>query len=244
MANTANTVNTTKIENMDNPVVASEPILLPLLALRGIVAFPGAPVKLELNLPEDLQTVADTQGYGMRAVLVALKDPEKSPPYELTDFFPMGCTATLSNIEKRGKALRVTASGSKRTTLRELVAGGQYGKVYEIESENDLILGKRAAAAYKEMLTLMDTMLSILPSTTPELREALLKSPTPGALADSIAVTLIMGFEHKQQVLDESNVGRRIIVANEAMRTEIPLIREDLLIHGKVREALEENQKE
>ena len=229
---------------MANILYSAEPASLPLLALRGITAFPGAPIKLELNLDEDLSAIERSKAFGDRVFLIALKDPEKSLPYRLSDFFQTGCIATLSGAEKHGKALRVTASGTKRARLRDLYDDGTFCKIYEVENENDMIVGSRAAAAYKETLSLMDTYLSIHPSASTELREALLKSPTPGALADSIAVTLLMGFEHKQQVLDENNVFRRLLAVNEAMRTEIPLMREDLLIHGKVRAALEENQKE
>ena len=218
--------------------------ILPLLALRGIVAFPKAPVKLELNLEEDLEAVKNADENSGRIFLVALKDPEKSAPYTLSDFFATGCEATLSNKEKRGKSLRVTANGVSRARILDLSPDGSFCKVCTAEDENDMIVGSRAAAMYKDTLSMMETLLNLLPSSTPELREALLKSPTPGALADSIAVTLLMGFEHKQQVLEENNVGRRLSAVNEAMRTEIPLLREDLFIHGKVRAALEENQKE
>ena len=59
-----------------------------------------------------------------------------------------------------------------------------------------------------------------------------------------MAVALIMGFEHKQQILEECNAYRRLVVLNNAMQEEIPLLKEDLYIHGKVRAALEENQRE
>ena len=77
-----------------------ERFILPILALRGIVAFPGAPIKLELVSEEDRNTVKTAAGFENKAFLVALRDPEKLPPYRLSDFFMTGVVATLSNPEK------------------------------------------------------------------------------------------------------------------------------------------------
>ena len=50
------------------------------LALRGIVAFPGAPIKLELVSEEDRNTVKTAAGFENKAFLVALRDPESRRP--------------------------------------------------------------------------------------------------------------------------------------------------------------------
>ncbi|MBQ9468744.1 MAG: endopeptidase La [Clostridia bacterium] len=223
---------------------ANTPIKLPLLALRGIVTFPGAPVKLELNLDEDLAAIRHAAECDNKIFLIALKDPSQNEPFDLSDFFMTGCVAVITENERRVGSRRVTANGLFRARLQELSEDGAYCTVYELQSENDFIADSNTAATYKDALTLMDAMLKVHPSASDELKEALLKSPTPGALADSIAATLLMSFEHKQEVLDENNVVRRLRAINNAMRLEIPLIKEDLFIHRKVRAALEENQKE
>lgn len=223
---------------------ANIPKNLPLLALRGIVTFPGAPVKLELNLDEDLEAVRLSKEYDDTVFLIALKDPEKGAPFNLSDFFMTGTVAKITEKEKHGSSRRITASGLSRARLQEVYGEDGTCLVREVADEDDLIVGSRMTSMYKDTLSMMETMLRLLPSATPELKEALLRSPTPGAMADSIAVTLLMGFEHKQEVLDESNVPRRLSAVNNAMRSEIPLLKEDLFIHGKVRAALEENQKE
>ena len=221
-----------------------ERFILPILALRGIVAFPGAPIKLELVSEEDRNTVKTAAGFENKAFLVALRDPEKLPPYRLSDFFMTGIVATLSNSEKKGEALRITASGICRARLQDLSEDGLFCKVLPLRTENDTLDSSKTSAAYKDSLQLMETMLNILPGTSPELKGAILKASTPGDYADSVAVALIMGFEHKQQILEECNAYRRLVVLNNAMQEEIPLLKEDLYIHGKVRAALEENQRE
>ena len=155
-----------------------------------------------------------------------------------------GIVATLSNSEKKGEALRITASGICRARLQDLSEDGLFCKVLPLRTENDTLDSSKTSAAYKDSLQLMETMLNILPGTSPELKGAILKASTPGDYADSVAVALIMGFEHKQQILEECNAYRRLVVLNNAMQEEIPLLKEDLYIHGKVRAALEENQRE
>jgi ATP-dependent Lon protease len=78
---------------MANKPQITDTVSLPLVALRGIVIFPGAPAKLELNAVEDLNAVALAEKQGEEALFIALKNPEKMPPYTADDFFPVGCAA-------------------------------------------------------------------------------------------------------------------------------------------------------
>ena len=50
-----------------------ERFILPILALRGIVAFPGAPIKLELVSEEDRNTVKTAAGSGKAAALPSFR---------------------------------------------------------------------------------------------------------------------------------------------------------------------------
>ena len=47
-----------RIDTMANKTQITDTVSLPLVALRGIVIFPGAPAKLELNAMEDLSAIA------------------------------------------------------------------------------------------------------------------------------------------------------------------------------------------
>ena len=68
---------------MANTPNVKETITLPLVALRGIVIFPGAPAKLELNAIEDLAAIAEAEKEGDEALFIALRNPEQMPPYSL-----------------------------------------------------------------------------------------------------------------------------------------------------------------
>ncbi len=229
---------------MANTPNVKETITLPLVALRGIVIFPGAPAKLELNAIEDLAAIAEAEKDGDEALFIALRNPEQMPPYSLSDFYTVGCAAQISGKELRPASLRLTASGFCRAKLISLSEDGTKGEILPLENENDMITATSQAKLYKETLSLLDEMIKLVPNATKELKDAILKSATPGDLADSIACTLLMSFLHKQSVLEEQDVKKRLQVLNSCMKDEIPLLKEDILVHTKVRAALEENQKE
>jgi ATP-dependent Lon protease len=229
---------------MANKPQITDTVSLPLVALRGIVIFPGAPAKLELSAVEDLNAVALAEKQGEEALFIALKNPEKMPPYTADDFFPVGCAAEISGKELRPAAVRLTASGFCRAKLVSLSEDGSVGEIVPLENENDMIVSTSEAKLYKETLSLLDEFIKLLPNGTKELKDAILKSATPGDLADSIACTLLISFLHKQAVLNEQNVKKRLQTLNDCIKEEIPLLKEDILIHTKVRSALEENQKE
>ncbi len=229
---------------MANSKNETHSIVLPFLALRGIVAFPGVPIKLELQSEIDLETISLAQRFDGKIFLVTLKNPEQAPPICLSDLYAVGCVASLSDVEKKGKFLRVTASGITRAEMVSISNDAPLASLLPLESTNDSAENMRNAPVYGETLRLMEALADLLPTGTNEVKEAILKSSTPGMLADSIAVTLLVSFEHKQQVLAEQDAVRRLSVVNRAMEEEIPIVKEDLYIHGKVRAALEENQRE
>ncbi|MBQ8235398.1 MAG: LON peptidase substrate-binding domain-containing protein, partial [Clostridia bacterium] len=221
-----------------------ETVSLPLVALRGIVIFPGAPAKLELSSIEDLAAVSLAEKQENEALFIALRDPEQLPPYKVTDFFTVGCVAQIGEKELRPSAVRLTASGFCRARILSISEDFRSCTVLPLENENDLINSTSGAKLYKETLSLLDEFVKLLPTGTKELKDAILKSATPGDLADSIACTLLISFLHKQAVLEEADVKKRLQVLNSVMKEEIPLLKEDILVHTKVRAALEENQKE
>ena len=229
---------------MANKTQITDTVSLPLVALRGIVIFPGAPAKLELNAIEDLSAIALAEEQDEEALFIALRNPEQLPPYTLADFYPVGCAAQISGKEIRPSAIRLTASGFCRAKLVSLSDDGMSAEILPLENDNDMIVGTSEAKLYKETLTLLDEFIKLLPNGTKELKDAILKSATPGDLADSIACTLLLSFLHKQAVLNEQNVKDRLQTLNNCIKEEIPLLKEDIRIHAKVRSALEENQKE
>ena len=90
---------------------------LPVLALRGITAFPGLSLKLELSSGEDLTAVSLTQKSGGKIFLAALRDPTKRPPLAFADFYAMGCVAAISDAKEKNGALLITITGISRARL-------------------------------------------------------------------------------------------------------------------------------
>ena len=218
--------------------------VLPLLALRGIVAFPGSPLKLELNSINDILAVAASQGSDNRMFLVALKDPAHAPSADIEDYHAIGCTATITDAEKYGNGLRITVSGISRAFLAEISADGLRASVFPLQSEDDTLDFPGVKELLDETMRLTDELIRLLPGIPEELKTAFREAKTPGGKADGVALSMLAGFEHKQSVLEECSVKRRLLVLNNAIKEEMPIIREDLYVHGKVRTALEENQRE
>ncbi len=227
------------------PSTTNETCNVPVLALRGIVAFPSSPIKLELRYPHDLNAIllASDKQYDNKVFLATLYDPEKIPPYQDIDFNPFGCLAVIEEIAHRQGGMVVTLQVTDRAAFYSLSEDGDFASVCPIETLNDDPTLKETEE-YKRMISLMGEMLKLIPGNQNEMRKTLLQSETPGSFADSIALTLLMSTEHKMSVLEEFDALDRLKAVNNAMEEEIPLLKEDLRIHRKVRDALDENQRE
>lgn len=219
---------------------------LPVVALRGIVAFPSIPISFEVADEKTANACVEAEKKDGLIFIVSKKDLSVEE-IGTDNLFPVGTAAIIKQTVKLPEGnLKVFATGQCRATVEDYntVDGTLYAdlicKALHIEDDG----GIKGEALVSEMRNTFDSFSSFLPKVSNELITAIKTVKNPGLLADFIACNVLMNYVDKQLVLEEFDPLRRAELVSVLMERESEVLRTEMKIHKKVRAQLDSNQRE
>ncbi len=225
-----------------------ERLTVPVIPMRGIVAFPANNINFELEREISKNACQAATSGDMIVFLLTQKDVQCENPRE-EDLYTVGCVARIKQSVKNPKTgiIRVVAEGFCRATLTELkemdgyYAADVLSKTVAADlSDRDL----RAEATLTELRNKMEEMLRYRPAFSQNFEAAVRSITNPGLLSDFIAAQLFVRYEDKQAVLEEYDPLRRAERTLLLMESELDLLQTELEIHQKVKQAMDDNQRD
>ncbi len=234
---------------MSHYVEKIEKYSLPLIPMRGVVAFPVIPVNFEVSRDFSIAACeAANLGDGL-AFLVTQRDIATDQPAE-ADLYAVGTVVKIKQFLKLPEGnCRVIAEGICRAQITEFRLpdgeNGYYsaevlGKTVSVEADG----GVKGEALMREVEGLFDTFAKNLPKVSSELILTVKSLRSPGLLADFIACNLLINFADKQQILEVYDPIKRLETLAVVLEKETDILKTELKIRKKVREQIEDNQHE
>ncbi len=225
-----------------------ESMTLPMIPLRGIVSFPSLPINFEVE--RDISKAACRKATETDSIVLLLtqKDIAVENPEE-GDFYKTGCVARIKQaVEKSTDGnIQIIAEGFCRADVQKLkkVNGYFTAEVLSktIKGEYN-ILDLKTEALRDEALKSVGEMLQYTTNVPADYYLTASSIKNPGLLADFIASSILIRFEDRAEVLgtyDPISRLERIIVI---MANELRLLETELNIHRKVKEAIDDNQRD
>lgn len=217
---------------------------VPVICTRGIVVFPNQDVTIEVGRPMSLVAVdeAETHFEG-HCWIVAQKDIGVEEP-NANDLFAMGTLCRIKSIRKKEGFYRVTFSGLERATLVEYHNKKDmfFATVQPMRDEagdplEETALVRRISKEFENM----SLNIKAFPS---EVIAQLTRGVSAPSLADQFAQYFPCTFEFKQQVLEALNVNERLMIVITELEQEKQLSALENNINDKVKERMEDNQKD
>ncbi len=232
--------------NNDN-YINSEEITLPLIALRGMVGFPGIQMNIEIVRPVSLKAfTAAATVHDAKVLLVTQRDISIDNP-DTTDFFDFGVVAEIKHVVKNPQGnLAVVFEGISRVKLISIEQNsGFFYATAEIKKERNV------KTLTTEMLALMDRLkrdmseiCQIHPTFTDELRIAAEAISEPGYFADFVASSALVDYKNKQSVLESMTARARLEKLLVALEEEMMLIECEHEIQSQVRTKIDRSQRD
>ena len=225
-----------------------EKLTLPVIPLRGIVAFPSIPLNFELEREISKNACNAASDSDMMVFLLTQKDVSVDEPKE-NEFFAIGCVARIKQTLKKPQSgnIRVVAEGYCRAEVLDLrMKNGYYtadvlSKTMTSDfSRNDL----RTEAILSEMMNTLEEMLRYMPSYSDEFLVTANSISNPGLLADFIASNVFVRYQDKAAVLEIFDPMKRAEKAIIIMENEMKLLQAELDIQRKVKKAVDDNQRD
>lgn len=219
---------------------------LPIICTRGMLVFPGHEISLDVGRPFSLKAIEESVNeYDENIVFIS----QKNPLDENTDFEHVYHYGTLCKVKRRIKrdnhgTIKLTVEGQKRVEILSLENRNNcfYSKTRYIED----IHGDKneEVALMRKISDQMQSMNKNLQMFPREVFVNLSQGMHASALADTIAQYINVELPTKQNILAEADINKRLLLVLASMEEERVINQLEEKINKKVKDSLDENQKE
>lgn len=220
--------------------------VLPVLALRGLVMFPEMVMNFDVGRIVSLNALQIAAKGKQLVYLVAQKDIRDDEPSE-DNIYSIGCVARIAQVLKTpDKTARVVVDGLYRAKHTSFYKNGNYFEA-EVEKLDDVM--PRVREVYAETLIRRirnDFMLYAenLPKIPPDIPLTVETTEQLGYLTDYIAFNIQAQYDDKQYLLEQTNPVKRGKILLDVLKRETEILKLDIKLSEKVKDNLDENQKE
>ncbi len=200
------------------------PETLAILPLRGFVIFPGTVAPLNVRRPASIKLLDETLPITKVIGLIAQRDESKEDPSP-QDLYTVGTAAiVLKLLRQADDHVIALVQGLRRFTLRKIVATDPYlrAEVTLLES----IAPPSTKEFEAEFRNLRDSAARLLELTpeAPEGASTIVRSiESAGQLAHFLAPNLNIDLAHKQALLEELDVVKRLRAVQTHISTQLEI---------------------
>lgn len=184
---------------------------------------------------------------GRKIFLTAQSDIQEDDPHD-EGLYRVGVIAEIKQVIRvQGTGLRVMAEGLTRAKILSVTQEDPYF-IAEVRpyptrripsGSQDLV-----SALMRTVKNLFEEYVSLSPKMPKELVLGVMVAEDPLLLSEYVAGNVPLPVEEKQEVLEESNVLRRLEILAEIFENENEILRLEAGIYEKVKSQIDRNQKE
>lgn len=220
-------------------------LTLPVLAIRGLVFFPGMMLQFDVARKKSVLAVSQAMERDRLIFLVAQVDLSENEPTG-DDLYKIGVIARIKQV------LHHSEEGVKLH-----VEGLCRGEISSLVKENPYLLGNickcpvltykksyKSEALVRILHEKFDEYLRLFKHVPPDVLLGVLQEKDCGRLADYLASNISIDFERKQYILDELRPLRRIQKLIDILTEEVQILTVEEEINQKAQAQIDENQRE
>lgn len=217
---------------------------IPVIATRGVLIFPGQEVMIEVGRDKSINAVEESMAYfDGQVFIVSQKDVLVDDPHS-QDLYTMGTICRIKTTKKKEGFLRVTFIGQERASIIRLSEDERmlFASVRpEVDVRGDNL---EEMALVRQIAKGLEQITNIGQSFPPEVFSQLTKGVSAEQLADQVAQYFPMNLDERQGLLEELVLNQRLLLIISNLKKEKELTNIEQGINEKVRERIEENQRE
>ena len=217
---------------------------IPVIATRGVLIFPGQEVMIEVGRDKSINAVEESMAYfDGQVFIVSQKDVLVDDPHS-QDLYTMGTICRIKTTKKKEGFLRVTFIGQERASIIRLSEDERmlFASVKpEVDVHGDSL---EEMALVRQIAKGLEQITNIGQSFPPEVFSQLTKGVSAELLSDQVAQYFPMNLDERQGLLEELVLNQRLLLIISNLKKEKELTNIEQGINEKVRERIEENQRE
>jgi ATP-dependent Lon protease len=227
-----------------DPTPSNDVMALPLLPLRDVVVFPHMVIPLFVGRPKSIKALDVAMDAGKHILLVAQKLAAKDDP-AAEDLYDIGSVATvLQMLKLPDGTVKVLVEGTQRARILKVEERGEYLAATAQPIAGDPGQAHEVEAMRRALLAQFDQYVKLNKKIPPEILTSMSGIDDGGRLADAIAAHLPLKLEQKQQILEMSEVGKRLEHLLGVLEGEVDILQVEKRIRGRVKRQMEKSQRE
>ena len=220
---------------------------LPLVALRGLVVFPNNVVHFEVGRAKSIAAIEAAMHGNSSVFLVAQKEMDVEEP-GLRDLYTYGVVAEIRQVLRVSEDLvKVLVEGKYRARLLELEDQGKYMQaMVRSASVKGISADKRpqTEALIRSLRDCFEEYLSFSPQISKDVVYNIVSSDSPLYLSEYMPANLLLKYEDKQAILNESTLLGRLEKLLVLLHQECEVLAIERDIDDKVNMQMDKGQRE
>jgi len=219
--------------------------VMPVVPLRGMVAFPSMVLPLFIGRPKSIEAVQASANGEKLLFLVAQRDEETEEP-KTNDLFEVGIVAEIVQwLRLPDGNLRVVVEGRGRAIAKSVIDNdgflmAEVLPLREISPPDD----PQTEALLRHLRDNFENAVNLSKKIPPEALQNAQELTELGPLADLIASYLEIVVRDRQKILEEADILARSQDVAQLLTREIQVLEIDREIEAQVKEGLSDNQRE
>lgn len=219
---------------------------MPVLALRGMTAFPRATMHFDVGRIKSIRALEAAAETEQRIFLVTQKNIQTDDP-SFDELYPIGTVVrVLQMISASKDSARVLVVGEYRARVTEVLQTKPY-LAARVESLPDLPYvadTPRVEALTRLAVQLFDDFSNATQRPLQDVMLKMLSSKDPGFIADVMAQNATYGYAEKMRVLSQRHPIRRLELGNTLMARELDVLEIENNIQDKTQQNIDKGQRD
>ena len=219
-------------------------ITIPVIALRGMTAFPNITVNIDVTRFKSIEALQNSVASGQSVFLASQRNA--SDEVTSDDLYQVGTIAKVKQIIKMpGNIIRVVAECEGKGEIHEMVQEKPFfiGEIEKVETTNEMTEVEEEAIV-DLMHEMFEKYTALSGRFMPDFIMDVLSSNSADELANLLAYRLGFSIEQKQEILEENDVKQKALLLLKRMNREIELLTIQKDISKQVRSKIDKNQKD
>ncbi|MBQ8395009.1 MAG: endopeptidase La [Clostridia bacterium] len=218
--------------------------ILPIIPLRGKVAFPHTNISFEVGRDVTLKAIDRASNTDRLVLILTQKETEKND-VTADDLYTVGCVAKIKQVAQlTGGAIRVLCEGMYRAHAR--VIAMESGYYYAVADPMETVRGDEVLeeAYFRTAKELVKDVLAADGKVAKDVFSKLDRCQDPDEYVDVALSAMRVRLSVKQSILEEVKLIERLKQFERCLNDELEISKIEKKIANAVRQSIDKNQKE
>ena len=219
------------------------PEVLPVLPIRGTVMFPGTVVPLGVGRPSSRKLLDESLPQSKIIALVTQRDEDDEDP-DPENLYQIGVAVmVLKLVRQPDETVSIIVHGLSRIRIKNYIQRkpflrAQVERVAEIPGQ-----GKNYEAAVNQLRDQARMLIELTPNAPEQAVTVLMNIEEPSNLADFLAANLNLNLGQKQDLLEETQVAKRIRNVHQYVSDQLEIAKLQAKIQQDVQSSIGDSQR-